>query len=189
MIHPLKIGQTIKKLRNEHNLSQDQCAEKLFVTRQAISRWETGQSLPSIECLVRMKAMFSVTLEELLAIKDTLNHEEIEASLNTSNRLVTLYALVDDAKHQGKVLELWHTLSSDERLILVKRMLLKETFPDCAQFLPRLTYAERRLVIMHYKNTHSPKDLTTSVDLLSRAERQLLGGTYEFNKNVTIFRR
>jgi len=39
------------KLRTEHGLSQDALAEKLFVTRQAVSRWERGDTLPNTETL------------------------------------------------------------------------------------------------------------------------------------------
>jgi DNA-binding XRE family transcriptional regulator len=41
----------ILELRNKHGLSQDELAEKVFVTRQAVSRWETGDTVPNTETL------------------------------------------------------------------------------------------------------------------------------------------
>lgn len=44
-------GEIIRKLRRSNGLTQDEMAEKLFVTRQAVSRWENGDTLPNIDTL------------------------------------------------------------------------------------------------------------------------------------------
>ena len=46
-----KIGEFISKRRKECNLTQDALANKIYVTNKAVSRWETGKSLPEIETL------------------------------------------------------------------------------------------------------------------------------------------
>ena len=56
----------ILQLRNRENLSQEELAEKLFVTRQAVSRWETGETLPNTETLKRLSALFDVSINTLL---------------------------------------------------------------------------------------------------------------------------
>lgn len=56
----------IVKLRREHGLSQDELAEKLYITRQAISRWETGETLPNIESLKQLSVLFDVSINTLL---------------------------------------------------------------------------------------------------------------------------
>ena len=48
------IGKNIKSLREEKKLSQDQLAEKLFVTRQTVSNYETGRSRPDVEMLTKI---------------------------------------------------------------------------------------------------------------------------------------
>ena len=45
----------IYELRTKHGLSQDELAEKVFVTRQAVSRWETGETIPNTEALKLLK--------------------------------------------------------------------------------------------------------------------------------------
>ena len=56
----------IKEGRNKLNLSQDALAMELHVSRQAISKWETGQSYPDLEKLIQLSDIFGVTLDELV---------------------------------------------------------------------------------------------------------------------------
>lgn len=54
------------RLRQEKGLSQEAVAEQVFVTRQAVSRWESGETLPSVETLRRLSALFDVSINTLL---------------------------------------------------------------------------------------------------------------------------
>ena len=56
----------IFELRTKKGLSQDELAEKLYVTRQAVSRWETGETLPSVDTLQLISQVFSVSVDTLL---------------------------------------------------------------------------------------------------------------------------
>ena len=56
----------IYKLRTENGLSQDELAEKLFVTRQAVSRWENGDAVPNTETLKALSRLFNVSINTLL---------------------------------------------------------------------------------------------------------------------------
>ncbi|MBQ8496651.1 MAG: helix-turn-helix transcriptional regulator [Clostridia bacterium] len=60
------IGERISRLRAEHRMSQGDLAEELFVSRQAISKWETGASIPDLENIVRMSEIFCVTTDYLI---------------------------------------------------------------------------------------------------------------------------
>lgn len=62
----MNLGAQIKKYRVEFSLSQDELAEKLFVTRQSISNWENDKTYPDIKSLVLMSEVFSVSLDELV---------------------------------------------------------------------------------------------------------------------------
>lgn len=61
-----EISNSIKTLRKENHLSQDQLAEKLYVTRQAVSNWENGKNQPDLETLKRIAEVFDVSVERLL---------------------------------------------------------------------------------------------------------------------------
>ncbi|WP_418750283.1 zinc ribbon domain-containing protein [Frisingicoccus sp.] len=56
----------IYELRTKNGLSQDELAEKLFVTRQAISRWENGETVPNTETLKLLSKVFDVSINTLL---------------------------------------------------------------------------------------------------------------------------
>ncbi|MCR4962542.1 MAG: helix-turn-helix domain-containing protein [Firmicutes bacterium] len=54
------------ELRSKHGLSQDELAEKVFVTRQAVSRWENGETVPNTETLKQLSKVFNVSINTLL---------------------------------------------------------------------------------------------------------------------------
>ena len=56
----------IRELRIKNGLSQDELAEKVFVTRQAVSRWETGETVPNTETLKLLSRLFDVSINTLL---------------------------------------------------------------------------------------------------------------------------
>ena len=62
----MSIGINIQKLRMNNGLTQEQFAEKLGVSRQSISKWEIGQSLPEIDKVVLMSKLFSIGTNEIL---------------------------------------------------------------------------------------------------------------------------
>ena len=61
-----KISKSIKKLRQEKGLTQEAFAERLNLTRQAVSSWETGRTQPDVEMLGIISKEFSVSIEELI---------------------------------------------------------------------------------------------------------------------------
>ncbi|MBS6396653.1 MAG: helix-turn-helix domain-containing protein [Clostridiales bacterium] len=56
----------LKSIRMKHNLTQEEMAEKLAVTRQAVSRWENGDSTPNIDTLKQISIAFDVSINTLL---------------------------------------------------------------------------------------------------------------------------
>ncbi|MGN0579116.1 MAG: zinc ribbon domain-containing protein [Ruminiclostridium sp.] len=62
----------ILELRTKNGLSQEQLAEKIFVTRQAVSRWETGETVPNTDTLKLLSRLFDVSVNTLLGSPRTL---------------------------------------------------------------------------------------------------------------------
>ncbi|MBR3282422.1 MAG: helix-turn-helix domain-containing protein [Ruminococcus sp.] len=56
----------ILELRNKNNMSQEELADKVFVTRQAVSRWENGDTVPNTETLKLLSQLFDVSINTLL---------------------------------------------------------------------------------------------------------------------------
>ena len=68
----MTFGEIIKKLRTDNGLTQDELAEKIYVTRTAISKWESDRGFPNIESLKAISKYFSVSLDELLSGEEIL---------------------------------------------------------------------------------------------------------------------
>lgn len=62
----METKEVIFRLRTQKGLSQDALAETLYVTRQAVSRWETGETVPNTETLKRLSKLFDVSINTLL---------------------------------------------------------------------------------------------------------------------------
>lgn len=65
-----KVNTMIKLLRTEKGINQEQLAEHLHVTRQAVSSWETGKTQPDIETLTKMAEYFGVSVEQMIYGKE-----------------------------------------------------------------------------------------------------------------------
>jgi len=70
----------IKEERLKDNMSQQQLGEKLNISRQSISKWERGESYPSIELLIKISDIFDITLDELVKGDNSLKEKIIKDS-------------------------------------------------------------------------------------------------------------
>jgi transcriptional regulator with XRE-family HTH domain len=75
----MTFAERITKIRNDHGLTQQQFADSLHVTRQAVSNWETGKNLPDIETLLAVSDVYHVSLDDL--IKGGQDMNEVEEKL------------------------------------------------------------------------------------------------------------
>jgi transcriptional regulator with XRE-family HTH domain len=62
----MKFGEKLQQLRKSNGLSQEQLAEKVTVSRQAVSKWELGESIPDTDNIVQLSKLFGVTTDYLL---------------------------------------------------------------------------------------------------------------------------
>lgn len=74
----MTLGEKIKKLRTENKLTQDELAEKLFVTRTAISKWETGKGYPGIDSLKLISTLFGISIDDLISDNDVTSKKLLE---------------------------------------------------------------------------------------------------------------
>ena len=68
----------ILDLRTKKGLSQEELADKVFVTRQAVSRWENGETIPNIETLKLLSKFFDVSINTLLGLPQQLVCNAVE---------------------------------------------------------------------------------------------------------------
>ena len=91
----MEFGEKIQKLRNQNKWTQEQLAEKLYVSRTAVSKWESGKGYPSIDLLKDIAKLFNKTIDELLSseqIIDIAKNENI-SNMKRANNLI--YGLLD----------------------------------------------------------------------------------------------
>lgn len=91
----MELSAQIKKYRTNMNLSQEELAEKIYVTRQTISNWETGKNYPDIHSLLLLSSLFHVSLDQLIKgdlkiMKEEIKKEEIEKL----HRYGTIYTIL-----------------------------------------------------------------------------------------------
>ena len=91
----MELNEQIKKYRTEMNISQEELAEKIYVTRQSISNWENGKTYPDIHSLLLLSSLFGISLDQLVKgdieiMKDLIKKEEIEKM----NRYGSIYTVM-----------------------------------------------------------------------------------------------
>lgn len=73
-------GERVKKEREKRGWSQVDLAEKIYVSRQSVSKWETGKNYPSIEVIIELSNLFDITIDELLRSDEDLTEKIIQDS-------------------------------------------------------------------------------------------------------------
>ncbi|MFH7830750.1 helix-turn-helix domain-containing protein [Bacillus luti] len=73
-------SERLKQEREKRNWSQSDLAEKIHVSRQSVSKWETGKNYPSIEIIIHLSDLFGITIDELLRSDEELTQKVIEDS-------------------------------------------------------------------------------------------------------------
>ncbi len=74
----MTFGEKLKNLRTDNGLTQEQLAEKIFVTRTAISKWETNNGYPSIDSLKTISDLFGISIDDLISDEDIKNKKLLD---------------------------------------------------------------------------------------------------------------
>lgn len=86
----MEFNEKLQLLRKKHDLTQEQLAEKLYVSRTAISKWEQGKGYPNIQSLKDISFFFSISIDELLSGEELISLAETE----NRHRMNLLYGLI-----------------------------------------------------------------------------------------------
>ena len=107
----MRFSENLKHIRKEHHLSQEELAELLDVSRQAVSKWEQGQGYPEVEKLLLLSSKLNISLDELMGVERNGNvgakSETISGSIVITsfheNVIATCYKVTASGKmHGGK---------------------------------------------------------------------------------------
>ena len=91
----MEFGEKIQKLRNEKKWTQEQLAEKLYVSRTAVSKWESGKGYPNIDSLKDIAKLFNKTIDELLSSEEIIDIAKKENTTNIKRTNNLIYGLLD----------------------------------------------------------------------------------------------
>ena len=90
----MNFSEKIREIRKSKNLTQEQFAEKIFVSRNAVAKWETNRGYPDIQNLITISEKFNISLDELVKEDSKIKNKIISDSLYKRwNYLVILYLL------------------------------------------------------------------------------------------------
>ncbi|WP_225360214.1 helix-turn-helix domain-containing protein [Secundilactobacillus mixtipabuli] len=87
----MKFAEQLKTLRTALHLSQDDLAAQLFVSRQAVSKWENGDGTPDLKTLVKLAEVLNVSLDTLVLGTKPANGDHIDSSVFVYNPTTGLY--------------------------------------------------------------------------------------------------
>lgn len=91
----MEFNEKLQELRKQKGLTQEELAEILFVSRTAVSKWESGRGMPSIESLKGISKFFAVTLDDLLSSEEFLVIAEDDQKKKEIHLRDMIYGLLD----------------------------------------------------------------------------------------------
>ncbi len=90
----MKLSDNLKKIRKENNLSQEQLAEKLGVSRQAVSKWESDQSFPEMDKILSICEIFGYNIDELMNENIAEVNETKQSKININKYIDDFFAFI-----------------------------------------------------------------------------------------------
>ena len=91
----MEFSQKLQELRKQKGLTQEELAKSLYVSRTAISKWESGRGYPSIDSLKEIAKFFSVTVDQLLSGEEVLTIAQEDQKQKTSHLRDMVFGLLD----------------------------------------------------------------------------------------------
>ena len=147
MIDFVKVGERIADSRRRIGLSQDELADRLYVTRQAVSKWERGASAPSIDTLASMSRLFSLSFEEILG----LNEGEASLNLNEDNIFENhdrgyIISKLISGELKINIPDKLYQMSPAERMLILRKIKDGSLKVDKDELYPKLTPHEQKYI-------------------------------------------
>jgi transcriptional regulator with XRE-family HTH domain len=91
----MEFSEKMQQLRKENSMTQEQLAEELFVSRTAISKWESGKGYPNIESLKSISKLFSISIDDLLSSDELISLAVDENRTNMKRIFSLIYGVLD----------------------------------------------------------------------------------------------
>lgn len=114
----MNLSDNLKKIRKEHNLSQEDLAEQLGVSRQSVSKWESGGAYPEMDKVLQICQIFNLNIDDLL-------HQDIKEVNNNKQEKSNINKFVDDfLDYITKTIDMFSSMRIKEKLKCIFEQLL-----------------------------------------------------------------
>lgn len=147
MINLVKIGQKIAEMRKKHHMTQNDLAETLFVTHQAISKWENGKSIPNLEILYELTKLFNITIDYLLDDNE-LDEDTYEIMFQSTTREAVINHFLNKPSLKEEIPKIFYLLNPKERMIIINQVIHKIIDLSIETIWPLLSMNERQYLLM-----------------------------------------
>ena len=91
----MEFHEKLQQLRKQNNMTQEHLAQQLFVSRTAVSKWESGRGYPNLESLKAISRLFSVTIDELLSNEELIDLAETETRSGMKQMSALVFGVLD----------------------------------------------------------------------------------------------
>ena len=111
----MKLSENLKIIRKENNLSQEQLEEKLGVSRQAVSKWESDQSYPEMDKVLLICKLYGYGIDELMNENVSVVKEERQAKNNINKYIDDFYSFIT------KTVEMFCSMKFKQKIYIFKK--------------------------------------------------------------------
>ena len=113
----MELNEKLQQLRKQKGFTQEELAEKLYVSRTAISKWESGRGYPSIDSLKAISKLFGISIDELLSSEELMSIAETEQNEKTNRMRDLIYGALDCMVAMMFVLPFFGERKTEEEMI------------------------------------------------------------------------
>jgi len=146
----VQIGKKLTDERLKKQMTQEELAETLYVSHQAVSKWERGISLPSVDNLVFLTDLYRIPLEELLCMEAPSLDKNLDRLFEEHDRSFVIHESTLGRLKGIKLEDIIHKLSEKERKYALYLLIENERRVD-EDLWPRLSLDERQMLIHRYQ--------------------------------------
>ena len=142
MIDFVRVGNKITEYRKKLNMTQDELAELLYVTRQALSKWENGTGVPSADTLLSLCKIFNVSFEEILCLDEKIEIDKENIFKGHERSYVIKKIMNNEVKIN--IPDVFYQMSPTERMTILKGIKEKRISCDLEELRVKLTESEKK---------------------------------------------
>jgi transcriptional regulator with XRE-family HTH domain len=151
----MKLAEKIQAIRKQKNLSQEQLADLLNISRQSVSKWESGQSVPELDKIVQLSDIFSVSTDYLLKdniLQNTLINQQPE--INIQNKVLQENKKEEQYNKRIKIITITGILLTSVSFVsIILFWILSIVYPATYSYGGRFIFGLEAFLLIHQAET------------------------------------